>query len=207
MFLPAHGSCVTVRWGQASTNTKERNDDEESSHYEDRHTRGEEVGDWADELKPKHRSPRPPPLRRKRAEKLSAIDAAAKVLAESKEPMSTKQMIEAMAEQKLWTSPGGKTPERTLYSAVLREINTKGKESRFQKTERGKFTAKTVTLATTPAPTPHVGHVGAFSCGLVCWPARGERRDTGQTSRPGGRSFRRLAEGSYARCFLSFGTR
>ena len=39
--------------------------------------------------------------------------------------------IDAMAEQKLWVSPGGKTPERTLYSAVLREINAKGKESRF----------------------------------------------------------------------------
>jgi hypothetical protein len=29
-----------------------------------------------------------------------------------------------------------------LYSALLREINTKGKEARFVKTERGKFTVK-----------------------------------------------------------------
>lgn len=74
--------------------------------------------------------------------KLSAIDAAAKVLASSKEPMNAKQLIDAMAAKKLWTSPGGKTPHATLYSAILREINTKGKEARFKKTERGMFAAK-----------------------------------------------------------------
>jgi len=68
--------------------------------------------------------------------KLSAIDVAAKVLAESKEPMSAKQMIEAMAAKKYWTSPGGKTPWATLYSAILRSVNKDGKESRFKKAER-----------------------------------------------------------------------
>jgi hypothetical protein len=72
--------------------------------------------------------------------KLSAIDAAAKVLGENKEPMSTKQMIEAMAEKGYWKSPGGATPHATLYSAILREINAKGNDARFKKTERGKFT-------------------------------------------------------------------
>lgn len=71
--------------------------------------------------------------------KLSCIDAAAKVLGESKEPLTTKEMIEAMAAKKYWTSPGGQTPAATLYSAILREIQTKGKEARFKKTERGKF--------------------------------------------------------------------
>ena len=71
--------------------------------------------------------------------KLSCLDAAAKVLSEATEPMSTKQMIETMAGQKLWSSPNGQTPEATLYSAILREINTKGDESRFQKTDRGRF--------------------------------------------------------------------
>jgi len=33
----------------------------------------------------------------------------------------------------------GQTPHATLYSAILREIAKKGKESRFTKTERGKF--------------------------------------------------------------------
>ena len=73
--------------------------------------------------------------------KLSAIAAAAQVLDESKEPMNAKQMIEAMAEKKLWTTPGGKTPHATLYSAILREIKTKGKDARFKKIERGKFAA------------------------------------------------------------------
>jgi hypothetical protein len=74
--------------------------------------------------------------------KLSAIDAAAQVLAASKEPLNAKEMIEAMAAKSLWTSPGGKTPHATLYSALIREIATKGKEARFVKTERGKFAAK-----------------------------------------------------------------
>jgi hypothetical protein len=39
-------------------------------------------------------------------------------------------------------SPGGKTPHATLYSAIIREISLKGKESRFVKKERGKFAAK-----------------------------------------------------------------
>ena len=42
--------------------------------------------------------------------KLSALDAAAKVLATTGEPMTTKAMVEAMTERGLWTSPGGKTP-------------------------------------------------------------------------------------------------
>jgi len=74
--------------------------------------------------------------------KLSAIDAAAQVLASAKAPMNAKEMIEAMAAKALWTSPGGKTPHATLYSAIIREISLKGKESRFVKKERGKFAAK-----------------------------------------------------------------
>ena len=71
--------------------------------------------------------------------KLSCIDAAAKVLADSKEPMNTKAMIEQMAAKGYWSSPNGQTPAATLYSAILREINTKGKESRFKKADRGLF--------------------------------------------------------------------
>ena len=71
--------------------------------------------------------------------KLSALNAAAKVLADAKEPMACKELIEAMEKKGLWTSPGGKTPHATLYSAILREIGTKGKEARFKKTDRGQF--------------------------------------------------------------------
>jgi hypothetical protein len=77
-----------------------------------------------------------------KAKKVSALDAAARVLAEAKEPMNCQEMIEAMAKKGYWTSPGGKTPHATLYSAIQREINKKGKEARFTKTERGKFEIK-----------------------------------------------------------------
>jgi hypothetical protein len=73
--------------------------------------------------------------------KLSALDAAAKVLAETGQPMNCQEMIDAMAAKGYWTSPGGKTPAATLYSAILREL-TKGADSRFAKTERGKFARK-----------------------------------------------------------------
>ena len=56
--------------------------------------------------------------------------------------MSCNDMIEAMTKKGLWTSPNGQTPGATLYSAILRELKTKGKEARFVKTERGKFAAK-----------------------------------------------------------------
>ena len=71
--------------------------------------------------------------------KMSALDAAVKVLGESKEPMATKEMIDAMSAKGYWTSPGGQTPHATLYAAILREINVKGAGSRFAKTDRGRF--------------------------------------------------------------------
>jgi hypothetical protein len=73
--------------------------------------------------------------------KMSCIDAAAKVLVEKGEPMNCKEMIEAMGAKGYWTTPGGKTPHATLYSSIAREIRDKGKESRFKKSERGKFTS------------------------------------------------------------------
>ena len=73
------------------------------------------------------------------APKLSALEAAAKVLAETGKAMSCNEMIEAMAAKGYWSSPDGKTPASTLYSALLREISTKGKASRFKKTDRGRF--------------------------------------------------------------------
>ncbi|HEY3965843.1 MAG TPA: winged helix-turn-helix domain-containing protein [Planctomycetaceae bacterium] len=79
------------------------------------------------------------PAKAKADGKLSCIDAAAKVLADAKEPMTTKAMIEAMAAKGLWSSPNGQTPAATLYSAILREIKVKGKESRFKKADRGLF--------------------------------------------------------------------
>jgi hypothetical protein len=73
------------------------------------------------------------------AEKLSAIDAAVRVLGENGRAMTCKEMISAMAARGFWTSPAGKTPSATLYSGILKEINLKGTDARFKKTERGKF--------------------------------------------------------------------
>jgi hypothetical protein len=74
--------------------------------------------------------------------KVSALDAAARVLAETGVSMNCQQMIEAMAAKGYWTSPGGKTPAATLASAILRELQTRGTDARFEKTGRGLFTCK-----------------------------------------------------------------
>ncbi len=74
-----------------------------------------------------------------KAKKVSALDAAARVLDAAGQAMTCPEMIAAMAEKGYWKSPGGETPHATLYSAILREISKKGAESRFKKTERGKF--------------------------------------------------------------------
>ena len=74
--------------------------------------------------------------------KLSQMAAAIKVLGQASKPMSCKEMIEAMAKKKLWTLPGGKTPEATLYASIIRDI-AKGKDARFKKTGPGRFTLAT----------------------------------------------------------------
>ncbi len=84
-----------------------------------------------------HRAPTSPKVKR-----ASALDSAVRVLAEAKGPLTCKQMIETMAAKDYWKSVGGKTPQNTLYAAIAKEINTKGKESRFQKVERGQFALK-----------------------------------------------------------------
>jgi hypothetical protein len=86
------------------------------------------------EAKPK--APKPDKPRR-----VSALDAAAQVLAASEVPMRAKEMIAAMEAKGLWRSPGGKTPEATLYAAIIREIAAKGTAARFKKHERGVFVA------------------------------------------------------------------
>lgn len=78
----------------------------------------------------------------KPANKLSQIEAAVEVLRTASEPMTCKAMVETMAAKKLWSSPGGKTPEATLYASIAREIATKGKVARFVKAAPGRFAAR-----------------------------------------------------------------
>ena len=74
--------------------------------------------------------------------KLSLLSAAAAVLAESDEPLNCKRMIELAKERGLWTPGAGKTPEQTLYSAIMREIKDKGDAARFRKSPlRGHYLA------------------------------------------------------------------
>jgi HB1, ASXL, restriction endonuclease HTH domain len=59
-------------------------------------------------------TPAPP----KPPKQMSALDAAAKVLTETGQPMSCPELIAAMAAKGYWSSPKGKTPAATLYTAV-----------------------------------------------------------------------------------------
>jgi hypothetical protein len=69
----------------------------------------------------------------------SALNAAARVLAETDAAMTCQELVDVMRKKGYWTSPGGRTPQATLYSAITREIKTKGAAARFRKTERGTF--------------------------------------------------------------------
>ena len=69
--------------------------------------------------------------------KLSLLNAAAQVLAETRAPMNCKEIIAKAVEMGLWTPTGAKTPEQTLYSGIFREIKS-GAESRFKKSETRK---------------------------------------------------------------------
>ena len=55
-----------------------------------------------------------------RTKKMSQIDAAIRVLQEAGQPMNCVAMVEAMGQKGLWSSPGGKTPHATLYTAVTK---------------------------------------------------------------------------------------
>lgn len=95
-------------------------------------TGGKAPGDSKKKATTKEKPPAKP-------KKLSLIDAAAQVLAKSKEPMNCKALVEQVMAEGLWTTTAP-TPHATLYSAVLREIQTKGKDARFKKVDRGQFT-------------------------------------------------------------------
>jgi len=69
---------------------------------------------------------------------MSGLDAAARVLEEAGEPLNCKAIVERAFEKGYWASDG-KTPQATIYSAIIREIGNKGKDARFRKVDRGKF--------------------------------------------------------------------
>ena len=84
--------------------------------------------------------PNPASAKPAKAKKVSGLDAAAMVLAESASPMKAVDLLAEITKRGLWTSKG-KTPEATLYAAIIREIAAKGSASRFRKHDRGLFVA------------------------------------------------------------------
>jgi hypothetical protein len=88
---------------------------------------------------PKHGKKKTKAAKEKKPKKLSLIDAAVQVLTESSEPLNCKQMVEQVTAKKLWSSAAA-TPHATLYSAILRELQSKGADARFKKIDRGQFT-------------------------------------------------------------------
>jgi len=92
------------------------------------------VAEAAPKTPRKPKTPKDPKPKR-----ISIIDAAATILREEAQAMDCKTMVMKAAERGLWDSPGGATPDATLYSAIIREIAKKGSESRFRKVDRGRF--------------------------------------------------------------------
>ncbi|HBG28602.1 MAG: hypothetical protein A2Y10_08650 [Planctomycetes bacterium GWF2_41_51] len=74
-----------------------------------------------------------------KVKKLGGLLAAFMVLADAGQPLDCQEIVKRMIDQGMWKT-GGKTPAATIYSAIIREIKEKAAESRFVKTERGKFT-------------------------------------------------------------------
>ena len=84
-------------------------------------------------------NPAPECATAKKGKKVSLLDLAAKILADTGEALNCKELV-AKAKETGWVSTG-KTPEQTLYSGIFREIKEKGEASRFKKSvdRKGSF--------------------------------------------------------------------
>jgi hypothetical protein len=75
------------------------------------------------------------------------------VLAEAGEPMTCKAMVDAMTAKGYWTSPGGKTPEATLYASILRDSHHVGEDGEL--VARGERTDNADAYAPIMVPNNH----------------------------------------------------
>lgn len=89
--------------------------------------------------KGKRTKPETPAKRAVGAKRPSGLDLAAKLLADSTGPLNAKAIADGVIAAGWVTN--GKTPDATLYAAMLREITTKGAASRFKRVDRGLFAA------------------------------------------------------------------
>ena len=71
--------------------------------------------------------------------KRSLFEAAVEVLRLAKMPMNTREIVETAIELKLWQPTGAKTPEQTLYGAIVRENKTKEHPRIVKSDIKGKF--------------------------------------------------------------------
>ena len=78
---------------------------------------------------------------------ISLIAAAANLLAENGLTMNCVQIVRELDEKGVWRSPGGKTPQATLYAAIGTEITAKGDQSRFVRKDKGLFAASEYGIA------------------------------------------------------------
>ena len=80
--------------------------------------------------------------------KLSLFSAAIKVMetGPAGQTYSVKELVAETIAQGLWTPGAGKTPDMTLYAAILRDIATKEHPRIIRAEVRGKFKLAEVTL-------------------------------------------------------------
>ena len=84
-------------------------------------------------------NPAPECAMQKPEKKRSLLDAAVEVLRLAKMPMNTREIVDAAIELKLWQPTGAKTPEQTLYGAIVRENKTKEHPRIVKSDIKGKF--------------------------------------------------------------------
>jgi hypothetical protein len=73
-----------------------------------------------------------------RKEGPTAVAVAADVLRENGKPMTAAEIVAIMLESKRW-STNGKTPDRTLSVAIIRDIQKNGDKSAFRRADDKKF--------------------------------------------------------------------
>ena len=87
------------------------------------------------ERKPKPKRPSVPEF------SMTMLDAAYRVLRESKKPLTCQTIVDQAFKKKYHRSSGS-TPTNTINAAIIREIGRLGDKARFIKVGRGLFTAR-----------------------------------------------------------------
>lgn len=69
---------------------------------------------------------------------LSALDAAAVVLRDSKAPLHFRELTQRMLDRRLWTS-ASRTPEASVQAQIAVDVERHGPKSRFRRVAPGTF--------------------------------------------------------------------